>query len=240
MEFQYPNEWDFIEGIDAFPAYIYKTKFDFDFKSFQPKVDEYLKASKKLSTEKGWGDPENGDAITGVHFNNTEEFRVETDWDVPHNWKEFKKFFDFVEYLTPFLMTTWFKAPPCNMSVSESWINVHRKGGWTQAHHHQNATIAIAAYLEVPENSGNLLIENPLRPYKCSEPLAQNSEDLIWGPIEVETNDVLFFPGWLTHKTEHNPTDNPRYVLSTNLSHMINWPGIPRWHYQGRKINTTD
>ena len=26
--------------------------------------------------------------------------------------------------------------------------------------------------------------------------------DKIWGPIEVETNDVLFFPGWLTHKTE--------------------------------------
>ena len=31
MEFQYPNEWDFMEGIDAFPAYIYKTKFNFNF-----------------------------------------------------------------------------------------------------------------------------------------------------------------------------------------------------------------
>ena len=126
------------------------------------------------------------------------------------------------------------------MSVAESWINVHRKGGWTEAHHHQNACIAIAAYLEVPENSGNLLIENPLRPYKCSEPIAQNSTDLIWGTIEVETNDVLFFPGWLTHKTELNSTDNPRYVLSTNLSTLNGVGGDPTWHYYGRKINTTD
>ena len=137
-------------------------------------------------------------------------------------------------------MTTWFKALPCHMSVSESWINVHRKGGWTQAHHHQNACIAIAAYLEVPENSGNLLIENPLRPYKCSEPLSQNSEDLIWGPIEVETNDVLFFPGWLTHKTESNPTDNPRYVLSTNLAYLTGLSGIPPVSYTHLTLPTTD
>ena len=76
MDFQYPNEWDFMEGIDAFPAYIYKTKFNFNFKSFQSKVDEYLKASKELSTKNNWKDPENGDAITGVHFNDTDKFKV--------------------------------------------------------------------------------------------------------------------------------------------------------------------
>lgn len=234
MDFQYHNEFDFMEGIDAFPAYIYKTNFNFNFKSFQPKVDNYLKESKKISTAKGWGDPENGDAITGVHLNNVGGYKVETDWDVPHNWQEFEKFFEFVEYVSSFLMTTWYKSPPCHMSVSESWINVHRKGGWTEAHHHQNACIAIAAYLEVPEKSGNLLIENPLRPYKCSEPLSQDSTDLIWGPIEVETNNVLFFPGWLTHKTELNPTDNPRYVLSTNLIYLNGLTSKPKWHYQGR------
>ena len=96
-----------------------------------------------------------------------------------------------------------------------------------------SACIAIAGYLEVPKDSGNLLIENPLRPYKCSEPIGKDYS--YWGPIEVETNDVLFFPGWLTHKTESNSTDNPRYVLSTNVSVLTNWPGIPSWHYEGRK-----
>ena len=63
-----------MEGIDAFPAYIYKTKFDFNFKSFQDKVDEYLKSIKIFFYRKLVGDPENGDAITGVHLNNTEEY----------------------------------------------------------------------------------------------------------------------------------------------------------------------
>lgn len=225
--FDLGNDFDFMEGIDAFPAYIYKTKFDFKFNSFKEKVDEYLKESKRLSTKYNWGDPENGDAITGVHFNN-----MSGTWDVPHNWDEFHEFNEYLKFVVPFLMHTWFHAPPCNMSVNESWINVHRKGGFTEAHHHQNATIAIAAYLEVPERSGNLLIENPLRPYKCSEPLTDTS--LLWGPIEVETNDVLFFPGWLTHKTEKNETDNPRYILSTNLSHLPNYEGLDDWNYVGR------
>jgi len=225
--FDFGNDYDFMEGIDAFPAYIYKTKFDFKFNSFKEKVDEYLKESKRLSTKYNWGDPEHGDAITGVHFNNMSDT-----WDVPHNWDEFDKFNEYLKFVVPFLMHTWFHAPPCNMSVNESWINVHRKGGFTEAHHHQNATIAIAAYLDVPEGSGNLLIENPLRPYKCSEPLGDT--DLLWGPIEVETNDVLFFPGWLTHKTEKNETNNPRYILSTNLSHLPNYEGVDEWNYVGR------
>ena len=89
--FDFGNDYDFMEGIDAFPAYIYKTKFDFKFNSFKEKVDEYLKESKRLSTKYNWGDPEHGDAITGVHFNNMSDT-----WDVPHNWDEFDKFNEYL------------------------------------------------------------------------------------------------------------------------------------------------
>ena len=40
-------------------------------------------------------------------------------------------------------------------------------------------------------------------------------------PIQVETNDVLFFPGWLTHKTEKSKSIENRYVMSLNV--MGNW-----------------
>jgi len=231
MEFQYPNEFDFMHGIDAFPAYIYKTKFNFNFESFKDKVDKYLSDSKKLSTENNYVDPEEGDAITGVHFNYDKNI-----WDVPHNWKEFETFFEFIETVSPFLVKTWFQhTGNFKMHVTESWINVHNKGGWTTPHHHQNSTISIAAYLNVPEGSGDLMVENPLKPYKCSEPLPMGYDH--WGKIEVETNDVLFFPGWLTHKTEKNNTNNPRYVLSTNMMLMPpNYPCIPRWGYEGRNL----
>lgn len=232
------NPFDYMEGIDAFPPYIFKTKFDFKFDTFRDKVDQYLKDSKQLSTRLNAGDPEDGDAITGVHFNKHCKGCYEFDdlkiWDVPHNWEEFKTFFEFVEDTTPFLMGEWFQNyGPNKMHVGQSWINVHRKGGWTTPHHHQNSVISIAAYLDVPPSSGNFLIENPLRPYKCSEPLGENYD--FWGSIEVETNDVLFFPGWLTHKTQKNMSNNLRYVLSTNILVMPYHEAFPDYGYEGRK-----
>ena len=61
-------------------------------KGVNKKIDEYLKDSKILSTKYDWQDPENGDAITGVHFNN-----IPDTWDVPHNWDEFDKFNDYLK-----------------------------------------------------------------------------------------------------------------------------------------------
>jgi ectoine hydroxylase-related dioxygenase (phytanoyl-CoA dioxygenase family) len=63
------------------------------------------------------------------------------------------------------------------------------------------------------------MIKNPLQIYKLGEPLDyyyyDNQKE--WMPIEVKTNDVLFFPGWLTHKTEKNLSDEHRYVMSLNI-----------------------
>ena len=41
--------------------------------------------------------------------------------------------------------------------------------------------------------------------------------EMDWEYIDVQTNDVLFFPGWLTHKTEVNKTNQNRYVMSLNV-----------------------
>lgn len=224
------REWDHMVGIDAFPPYIYRTRWNFRFKEFKDKVDQYLADSKKLSTEKNVGDPEAGDATTGVHFN----YDTDQGWNVPHNWEEFTDFFTFVEMNVPFLMDEWFQhAGEFKMHVGESWINVHNKGGWTTAHHHQNSTISLVAYLDVPSgDSGDFMVENPMKPYKCSEPLPNNYDH--WGEIEVKTGDVLFFPGWLTHKTGVNNTNSPRYVLSVNMSVLPNHPVFPTWSYEGR------
>tara|TARA_B100002019_G_C21110328_1_gene518064 strand:- start:85 stop:819 length:735 start_codon:yes stop_codon:yes gene_type:complete len=238
LPWQNPAEFDGVmEGIDAFPAYIYRAKFGFNFDSMKDKIDRYLSCAQKIKEERNLSDPEEGNSTTGVHFN----YDTEEGWDVPHNWEEFNELFNFIEMVTPFLLDTWFGVQiPIPMSVGESWINVHRKGGSTSAHHHQNACISIVAYLNVPENSGRFLVDNPLRPYKCSEPLAPGSEDRMWGPIEVESGDILFFPGWLTHKTEKSQTDEPRYVLSANLKTLPVHPAFKQWEYVGRKINTTD
>ena len=220
MDFQFPNEWGFMEGIDAFPPYVYRTKFNFGFDNYKSKVDSYLQDAKKITTTNNLKDPEEGDATTGVLFtdNNWKRFSKDSnrDWSPPHKWQEFEDFVDFVSYVSPFLLSQWYDLAGQKSSIMNSWINVHNNGGWTTPHQHANTQIAIVGYLNVPKNSGNLLIENPLKPYLSAGPLS--NEYKFWGPIEVETNDVLFFPGWLWHQTEKNLTDESRYVLSANVS----------------------
>ena len=225
MDFQFPNEWGFMEGIDAFPPYVYRTKFNFEFKEFKNKVDRYLKDANSIASTNKFNDPEDGDATTGVYFNNKQWKNCQTDcsydWNPPHKWKEFEKFVEFVSYVSPFLLSQWYGLQHQENSIFASWVNVHNHGGWTTPHQHANTQIAVVGYLDVPENSGNLLIENPLKPYLSAGPLSSNYS--FWSPIEVETGDVLFFPGWLWHQTEKNMSDQSRYVLSANVS-LVNGP----------------
>ena len=45
-------------------------------------------------------------------------------------------------------------------------------------------------------------------------------EEYDWETIKVETNDVIFFPGWLVHRTQPNLVDEGRYVMSLNIKHI--------------------
>ena len=220
MDFQFPDEWGFMEGIDAFPPTVYKTKFNFEFNDYKEKIDRYLEDAKKITEENNFKDPEEGNATTGALFadNNWKRFSKNSSevWTPPHNWKEFEKFIEFISYVSPFLLSQWYDLGSQKSSVTNSWINIHKRGGWTTPHQHANTQIAVVGYLDVPENSGNLLIENPLKPYLSAGPLSNDYK--FWAPIEVETNDVLFFPGWLWHQTEKNMSSQSRYVLSANVS----------------------
>ena len=136
----------------------------------------------------------------------------------PHVWEEFEDFMPWFYERVNRIWDLW-HLTPMNKMLSESWINEHPKGAWTAEHHHQNVTVACAAYLHVPEGSGRFMVKNPYSIYKLSEPLDYHYYDMEmdWEYIDVQTNDVLFFPGWLTHKTEVNKTNKDRYVMSLNV-----------------------
>ncbi len=209
-------------GMDAFPAYIYKFKFDFQWNSIRDKVSKYIEDTNKKIKENGNpADPENDGGITSAHWNSAKAFG-EHPYGLPHTWDEFKDYYKLMEFIQPLLCKKWGYNPGWERHISESWINKHPKGGWTGEHHHQGAMFATTAYLNMPKNGGHFLIKNPLEMMKKSEPTDVDywNGDNLWAPIEVETNDVLIFPGWVTHKTEVNNSDDDRYILSTNFITM--------------------
>jgi len=207
---------DHWEYINPFP-YIYKSRFDFEFDTFKDKVDAHLAESKKVTDKQNLITPEKNGGITSVVLHR------KPDNIYPHKWSEFGLEFD--EFLNDSLKTIWderFYDQGLARYIERSWINVHYKDGYTEEHLHHGVDVACVCYLKVPDNSGGLQIKNPLSAYDTSEPKVDTYyyEGKDWVTIDVKTNDVIFFPGWLLHRTEPNKVDEGRYVMSLNVRHM--------------------
>ena len=196
------------EYINPFP-YIYKSKFDFEFDTFKDKVDAHLQASQKRIEENKIKTPEGGGGISSVVLD-----------EAPHKWPEFGD--EFRDFMGASIGKIWTHRNYQNSLVKQlrkSWINVHYEGGYTEEHIHHGVDIACVCYLNVPCGSGGLQIKNPLAAYDTAEPKVDwyYRSELDWMTIPVETNDVIFFPGWLLHRTEVNHTKEGRYVMSINI-----------------------
>ena len=197
-----------MKSLNPFP-YIYKAKFDFDWKALKGPVKGHLSAAAERIQEYNINTHEKDGGVSSVVINKIYP---------PHAWNEFEEFRPWLFNQVDDLWNKWNLAP-MERHLDASWINVHPPGAYTEEHHHQNVTIAVAAYLHVPKDSGRFMIKNPLLPYLYSMPLHYYYFDdkREWEYIEVESGDVLFFPGWMTHKTEKNLSDKDRYVMSLNI-----------------------
>jgi uncharacterized protein (TIGR02466 family) len=103
--------------------------------------------------------------------------------------------------------------------LEKSWCNVHLNGGYTKAHCHGTSTLSMVAYIELPVDSGYLQVKDPW--YDLKNILEKNNGDTDeeqWAVVPAITGDVIFFPGWLQHRTQPNTTDRERWVISTNYT----------------------
>ena len=205
---------------------IFKKKYDFDFENkLKPKVIDYLKSADQFIKSMDMETPEKNGGVTSVVLSNLQQHHEYKSHNMPHEWPELAEFKKFIMSSIPEILRKWHCDPGIDRDISRSWINVHPQGAYTMDHNHYGVLMAIAAYLYVPKNGGNLLLKNPLTPYKFGEPMHQTyfSEDggrdgLEWSSINVETGDVVFFPGWVNHKTEKNSSKENRFVMSWNVS----------------------
>ena len=185
---------------------IHRAHYDFDFDSMRSQIDERVDAAASLMREDTL--ERDGGITTVVHC-------LE---DPPHNWKMFD---EFKLWLYDRIDEVWedYQLQPMMRQISESWINKHPPGAWTSEHHHQCIQVAVAVYLNVPENSGRFLVKDPTEVYKRQEPLDYHYYERggEWEPIEITSGDILFFPGWMYHKTEVNKSKEDRYVMSLNI-----------------------
>ena len=209
---------DEMVDLNPFP-YLYKSTYDFKFDTIKEKVLNDIKRSKSIVDQTGIETPEKEGGYTTVLLSGVEiNGRA---WSPPHTWPELSNFVDiWLPQKIKKLWKSWNLAPYAVPFITESWINEHSYGSFTDEHHHQNSQISLSCYLNVPKTSGRLMIKDPMEIYNYSRPMNYNHDEIgaSWRCIDVDTNDVIFFPGFLKHQTERSKSNEKRYIMSINIS----------------------
>ena len=92
--------------------------------------------------------------------------------------------------------------------TSHFWSQVHYKGESTQYHHHLpgGSDLAGVYYVEVPKNSGNLILKYKKHEFDVSK----------WY-FPPETGKFIIFDAGMEHAVAANKNDKPRVCISINF-----------------------
>jgi len=101
-----------------------------------------------------------------------------------------------------------YKAP--KLKMISMWGNINYNKDFNGAHTHEGILSGVF-YLEVPENSGNLIFCNPA---VRSHDSVFRSKDYM---VKPEKFACIFFPSWLEHYVEPSKSDKRRISLSFNF-----------------------
>jgi uncharacterized protein (TIGR02466 family) len=127
--------------------------------------------------------------------------------DLIKNTKKFCKLFSFNNNLEPY--------------IDNLWININGYKDFNLPHNHANSIVSGAFYINVPENSGNIVFHNsasdfmyPLG-YVNIDSFNQYNSSNWW--IKPENNLLVLFPSWLKHHVESNLSNKKRISISFNI-----------------------
>jgi hypothetical protein len=93
----------------------------------------------------------------------------------------------------------------CESTTRRFWVNINGREHWNEWHTHEYKRYACVLYLQVPEDSGDIVfrkdgVEYPLTPYPGL---------------------MLMFPGRLEHKVMPSNNDEYRISIAANLERLV-------------------
>lgn len=91
--------------------------------------------------------------------------------------------------------------------VKNQWFTYYPANAYFDYHRHTGVIVTAVLYLRKPVDGGNLLL--------CDNQKGGIIEEV---EIPVEEGDLLFFPGYLNHKSQPNLTNSLRSTISTDIS----------------------
>jgi hypothetical protein len=187
-----------MEEIQIFNNNLYKTTYNFDWKTLHP-------IFLKMVNDANHDGLEAGDTLTSYKNELTPNMLPEL--------------VDYYNFITPVfkdvLINKWGYPSENEYEISGTWVMRYGEGGYIKEHDHSGVIGVICAYLNIPNNSANTIFKDPY--YHTKVNISTKGDDWLWKSIECVTNDVLIFHGGCVHKTNPNKSKEERWVLSSNI-----------------------
>lgn len=109
--------------------------------------------------------------------------------------------------------------------IVHMWSNLTPKGGNIIQHNHSPYEIAGSFYVDASADRGCLVLVDPNEMIRGRLPYYESNESkqgryFFDHIVEPTPGKLVLFPGWLYHKTQKNPSDEPRVVIGLNAGLM--------------------
>ncbi len=106
------------------------------------------------------------------------------------------------------------------VSLSNMWAIINKKGAMNQKHHHSNSDLSAAYYVTAQEGCGDIIFYDP-RPSKLYKHPLSNKPNLLNAnnnSVKPEAGMLVLFPSYLEHSVDPNTSDDERVVISFNIN----------------------
>jgi len=107
------------------------------------------------------------------------------------------------------------------LKLDSFWVNVLEPGGTHTGHIHPNSVLSGTVYVEVPEGSGALRLEDPRLPLMMAAPPARSDAPETrrrFVYLQPDVGTVFMWESWLRHEVMPNLADTPRISVSFNYA----------------------
>ena len=105
--------------------------------------------------------------------------------------------------------------------IGNMWANINPPGGYNRPHLHPNSHFSGVYYIKAPENSGQIVFNEPRSGAHMVMPRRKEGQppSHLWREVRVDPLEgrIIMFPAWLWHCVEPNESNDIRISVSFNF-----------------------
>ena len=107
--------------------------------------------------------------------------------------------------------------------LGNMWANINPPGGYNRPHVHPNSHFSGVYYIKAPQNSGQIIFNEPRATAHMVMPRRKQGEPPphLWREVRVNPLEgrIIIFPAWLWHCVDPNESNDIRISVSFNFIH---------------------